>query len=203
MKKIRIVLVVLCCLTSHEVMAHNGVYVYTGDAFVTTGFTFDKLSSDKSKTDNVTSYRLNTTLISAGLGYRSQYGGGIELGVLGNYSFLKDNDNFHEGLAGICVRVYQTSSISRNCNWMFALSYRYLSVSQSGYSGRFHDLLIEPFVFEYLTDNKHWGFQVSLVSLEAMANIPDVASREYDTNAGYAVVGVSVNSFPVKIVYYF
>ena len=86
---------------------------------------------------------------------------------------------------------------------MFALSYRYLSVSQSGYSGRFHDLLIEPFVFEYLTDNKHWGFQVSLVSLEAMANIPGVASREYDTNAGYAVVGVSVNSFPVKVVYYF
>ena len=174
MKKIRIVLVVLCCLTSYEVIAqHTGAYFYTGDAFVTTGFTFDKLSSDKSKTDNVTSYRLNTALISTGLGYRFPSGSGIEFGVLGNYSFNKDNDQFTESISAICVRVYQTSSLFRNCNWMFALSYRYMSVSQSGYSGRFNDLLIEPFVFEYLTDNKHWGFQISLVSVEAMANIPE------------------------------
>jgi hypothetical protein len=200
MKKIIFLLIVLCSLTSHDVAAqHSGIYIYTGDAFVSTCFDLDKLNLSGT-------YRVNTVLLSAGLGFRTDTGTSFEIGALLNDSYLKDDKQYSEVISALCARITHSTQFYGNVNWMFAFSYRYLSVSQNGNSGRFNDLLIEPLVFEYLTNNKHWGFQLSLLSLEGMVPISEKHKNDpvgYKTNSENIAIGAGFNSFPIRIAYYF
>ena len=225
MKKIFFSLVLfVASLSVQETMAQNsGFYVYTGDAFVASGMAIDHKFEDNTSTyltgtytekvkgDGYSLYSTNEKYISLGIGYRFQGGLGIEVGVMDDilYSAFKEYDgDKNEGKSyqeALVAGLYKSSAINDNLNLIVSMSYRHLILGGESY----HDVLIEPINMEYMTGNGHWGFRLSLFSIEALTRTAkeEVTTQypqdSFNNSLGTISVGLNLNSFPIRVCYYF
>ena len=224
MKKILFAFVLFAVsLSVQEVSArHRGFYVYTGDAFVASGMVIDHefeeqtntyltgSYTEKVKGTGYSLYSSNQKYISFGIGYRFEGGFGFEAGVMDNvlYSAFKENDGGkNEGKAyqeALVAGLYQSSAITDNLNLIVSMSYRHLILEGKSY----HDVLIEPLNLEYMTGNRHWGFRLSLFSLEALTRTAKEESgpqsqSSFNNSFGTIAIGLNLNTFPINVCYYF
>lgn len=225
MKKILFASVLfIACLSAQKVMAqHGGFYVYTGDAFVASGMAIDHKFEENTSTyltgtytervkgDSYSLYSTNEKFISLGIGYRFQGGLGIEGGVMYDvfYSAFKESAGYkYEGKSyqeALVAGLYKSTAINDNLNLIVSMSYRHLILEGKSY----HDVLIEPLNLEYMTGNGHWGFRLSVFSIEAITRtakeerMPQYSQDSFNNSLGAMTIGLNLNSFPVKVCYYF
>lgn len=225
MKKILFAFAVIAaCLSAREAKAqHRGFYLYTGDAFISSGMTIDHnfeeqtnsyltgSSSNKVKGDGYSLYSSNEKYISLGAGYRSVGGFGLEVGVLSDVSYSSfrkldgDKDEGNAYVEALMAGLYQSMAINDNLNLIVSLSYRHLIIQGCSY----HDMLLEPLCLEYMTRNKHWGFRLSVLSFEALTrtakeeSLEQIPGDSFNNSLGAITFGMDLNSFPIKVCYYF
>lgn len=201
MKKSLFALVLMAgCLMSQYVMAQNtGLYFFAGGGYVSSGLALGK---DSKHDDNYSYSNLSSDCLSVGTGYKSNGGLGFEIGFLMNETYVKGRSGAGSSISGIKGSLYHSSPVTDNINWSFFISYCNLTVS----SQSFHDIQIEPFVFEYRRRNSHWGFRLSPITIEAMTTVrEDDKKSNYlsgSSNMGASAIGVSVNSFPIQVAFY-
>lgn len=217
--------VIAACLSSKDVMAGDyGFYAYTGCAFASTGMTIDQRIEEqttmyvtgpyttRTRGEGYSLYSSNEKYISLGVGYRFESGLGLEIGVMDDvaYSAFRelDGDVKNEGKTyneALVAGLYKSSAINNNLNLIVALSYRHLILEGKSY----HDVLVEPLCMEYMTNNRHWGFRLSLFSLEALTRTAKEeqngqnSQNSFDNSLGTITTGLNFNSFPIKVCYYF
>jgi len=208
MKKIMFAFVLLLglCVASESLAQNSGLYFSAGGAFLRS-----ELSFDRDRDNDIYCVTQNGRLIALGLGYRSIGGFGLELNAMVESTELfgvKDhdgNDDYYNGMGAFGATAFHSSQITRDVAWMVMLSYRRV-ISD----GKFHDILIEPFVFEYRRNGSHLGFRLSVVSIEGMTMIQKKKKSDDYWNTptptedmSVAGFGLSMNSFPIRISYYF
>lgn len=233
MKKILFAFVAItACLSTLDITAqHSGFYLYTGDAFVSTGMMLDKRIDDNTNTyltgtytektngNGYSLYSSNERYITLGAGYRFEGGFGIELGVMSDvlYSGFLDQDyhndkydqyDYNEGKTNnlaVAGSLYHSSAVTDNLNLILSLSYRNLIIGSKAY----RDFLIEPLCLEYMTPSRHWGFRFSLFSLETISRNEEeksdnsISPPSFRETAGKMSTGLVLNSCPIKVCYYF
>jgi hypothetical protein len=201
MKKSLFALVLVAgCLMSQYVMAQNtGLYFFTGGTYVSSGLALGK---DSKYDENYSYSNLSSGYLSVGTGYKSNGGLGFEIGFLMDETHVKGRSGADSSDFGLKGSLYHSSPVTDNINWSFFISYCNLTVS----SQTFHDIQIEPFVFEYRRRNSRWGFRLSPITIEAMTTVREEEKKGNSfigsSNMGVSAIGVSVNSFPIQIAFY-
>ena len=203
MKKILFAFVLLTglCAATESVAQNSGVYFSAGGAFMRTELTFDKNWNNE-----IYPVTQNGRLIALGVGFRSRGGFGAEVNAVVESTELlgvKNHDGYYNGTGAFGATVSHASPVTNDVLWMVMLSYRRVISNE-----KYHDFLIEPFVFEYRRNGSHWGFRLSAVSIEGMTMIQNKKKTDYwnDTpteDMGVAGFGLSLNSFPIRVSYYF
>lgn len=197
------------CLVSVDVLAQNsGLYFSTGDAFLSSGFSFDE-------NNNGDYYRLkeSDTYISVALGYKAKDGYGLEFTAAVEANVLKeptrkiqDYEPYRVSTFAWGGSVFYSSNITNEISWMFMLSFRFLDYTEKSYSQDFYDFQIEPITFEYRRRDSHWGFKLSALTLEVMTMKKEKQNpNSFDVQSymGTTGVGINLNSFPIRVSYYF
>ena len=202
MKKILfiIILAVGLLFPANIIAQRNCFYLCTGDAFVNTGLAFMGNSDDGYS--NLSQY---SELLSLGTGFRLSNGSGLECNLFYQGTYFKNDGG--SSVKGLGLTFYLSSEIVDNIHWSWNLSYRRIWMSEISGSDGFHDLLFEPCVFEYMTSNGHWGFRLSVISIETAFTFlkdTDLKKESFLMNSkdktGYAI---NFNKFPIQIAYYF
>lgn len=222
MKKILFAFTVIAaCLSARETVAQNsGFYLYTGDAFITSGINIDQRNDEQTNTyltgypattakgDGYSLFSSNERLISLGAGYRFEDGFGLEVGAMADVSHSSfreldgDKDEGNAYVEALMAGLSKSTAINKKLNLIVSLSYRHLIIQGSSY----HDVLLEPLCLEYMTRNKHWGFRLSVLSFEALtrtAKEERVKAGLSNSVLGAITYGMDLNSFPIKVCYYF
>lgn len=206
MKKIMFAFMLLSGLfvASESAAQNSGVYFSAGGSFMRS-----EISFDKDIYNDIYRVTQNGRLIALGLGYKSRGGFGVELNALVESTELfgvreqNIGDDNYIGTGAFGISVSHSSQVTKDLTWMVMLSYRRVYSTAD-----YHDFLIEPFVYEYRRNGSHWGIRLSIVSIEGMTTIPKkIESNGWDStptmDMGVAGFGLSLNSFPIRISYYF
>ncbi len=201
-KKISVLVLVLVCSFPMNICAQNsGLYLISGVSFLSSGMTFDK-----DQNGDYYSLSPQTLFLSIGLGYKTNSGFGLEFGAMVenvslNLKNNRDENNYDTGASALGVSAYQCVPLTNEINWYVSLSYRML-FSKVG----FNEILIEPIMLEYRRRNSHWGFKLSVVSIEGLI-MPKESNSKDDLitggDPGSAGFGLGFNSFPVRVSLYF
>jgi len=207
-KRIFIALAILmgCSVSTHVWAQHSGFYISTGDAFMATGLEFDKDNSGDYY--GISQY---DTFVSLGLGFRSKGGLGFEVDALAELAWLKGlreplrDEDYRDFAKALCVTMYYSWPVASDLTMLSKISYRYMESSQYEFKGSFHDILIEPLVIEYRRRESHWGFGLSLVSLEGLSMIDEDGPDKNHSSFGISGTGFGliINKFPIRVSYYF
>ena len=212
MKKILILLFFGCICSANLFAQRTGLYIYTDEAIASKGL----LSTYKENYDSpFPSYSIsnqNMLMLSVGVGYLFNESLGIEVDLTQEQtSLMKEQENTSYSYNTITVLsfgLYVPVQLTQNIYWKVSLSYRRLNITPG--SDKYHDIYVEPAVFEYRTNKRHWGFQLSLLSFEVMTDVKDFKAEDSsytafdpDMSKGSATMGLGMNVCSFRLSYYF
>lgn len=209
-------------LSVEEVTARNrGFYIYTGDAYVSSGMSVEHNMEERSRQyltgtytevvqgEGYSLYSNSELYVSLGIGYRFLNGIGLEVGVMEDVSRFgfRDYNNGDAQVGGVAIvgSLYKSAPLNENLGVVVSLSYRHLALQGKAY----YDFLLEPICLEYLTRNKHLGFRFSPFSVEVLTRTakeernPQYTQDSFNNSVGSLTTSVNFNTFPIRVSYYF
>lgn len=200
MKKTVIILFLFSMCMMPCFAQQNRFFLYTQEGLKVTTLSLNVQSDNKEKDFRTGS---KSQVLSIGTGYYFN-DFGVDVGVF----FLDQSGNDY--IAGARIGAIHYAPITSNLYWGVSVAYRRIKYFVDGRSDPFHELYAEPLIFELRSKDKHWGFQASLVSFEAMikriepeldikTNNKPVTTVESEIMSGY---GASFNNFNFKVILY-
>lgn len=223
MKKILFAFALIAAfLSAGDITAQNGgFYVYTGDAYVSTGMSVEHnmeqrtgqyltgTYADYVQGNGYSLYSSDEIYVSFGIGYRFTDGIGLEVGVMEDvsHSGFRDYNNGNATIEGMAVvgSLYKSTPLNKNLDAVVSLSYRHLTLDGKSY----YDFLLEPICLEYLTGNRHWGFRLSPFSIEVLSRTAEEertsqnSRKSFNTISGELTTAINFNKFPIRVSFYF